>query len=905
MVSSDALIAQRTDTIRSWFKQHPEVFWYVLLGILALFAFTIRTSNVENLKDITTNDWTLGPDLDPFLFVRWATEIVETGSLASLDTMRSVPLGFQTTGELLGITYGIVYFHKLLAFLGLSSSVTYSAILFPAFLFFLTLIVFFFLIREATKDHFTPFLSHLTALVSTFFLSVIPVLVPRTVAGIPEKEAGGFLLLFLALLFFIRSWNVSSFTKQYGYALLAGISSALMSYTWGGSAYIFYTVGGTIFVTFLLGALTPQRRNAALIWLLVGTFGILPFTSRFSFIDTLSSTSFLIAAFGIFGSYAADYCTKHTTLIPPQLKRLTPELQVLALCIGLGVLALIIDFLLLSNTSFLTDRLYQIYKVLIAPVSDRLNVTVAENRQPFFTEWVGNFGPYLKNIPLFFWLGMFGFGAYLLSTARTYVTRTKVMFVASFLFLVLALALSRYDASSMFNGTNTISLLMSGAGFLGVLYAGYDLYKREQFSSLASIPSSFWILFIFFLLSIISARGAVRLVMVLAPALAFFGAFGLVWMGEKAHRAGIQSLITFGALLIILAGGWTGLVLFQQTQATAQGYIPSEYTHQWQEAMSWVRENTPASAVFGHWWDYGYWVQSIGKRATPLDGGNIFPYWNHLMGRYALTGTSSKEAAEFLCTHKVTHFLIDPTDIGKYGAYASIGSNHEYDRRSFIPTFFRDPAQQKETKNGTIFLYTIGGGIPLDQDIVYNLNGTELFLPEGGAGIVGFKVEFTKEGTIAKQPFAVIIYQGKQYELPLKYAAQANSPSSSFSSGVDAGIFIYPRLQAQNNNAGMDPKGTLLYLSPRVVHSRVAELYLFGKEDAYFTLVHAQDDRIISFIKQQNQNLSLSFVQDDVYPGARGNSFAGPIKIWKVSCNGVQTNSAFLETVYPQDLVQS
>lgn len=904
MGSSDTLIAQRTDTIRTWIKQHPQLLWYLAVLIVALSAFTIRTSNVENLKDITTNDWTLGPDLDPFLFVRWATEIVETGSLAPLDSTRSVPLGFQTTGELLGITYGIVYFHKLLALLGLSTSVTYSAILFPAFLFFLSLIVFFFLVREATKESVSPFASHLTAFLSTLFLSLIPVLVPRTVAGIPEKEAGGFLLLFLAFYLFLRSWHAQTLKKQYFYALLAGISSALMSYTWGGSAYIFYTLGGTIFVTFVLGALTPSRRMSALIWLLVGTFGILPFTSRFSFIDTVGTTSFLIAAFGILGSFGADYCKKNDTFVPAFLKKVTPELQVLALCIGLGICALLIDFLFLSNTSFLTDRFYQIYKILIAPVSDRLNVTVAENRQPFFTEWVGNFGPYFKNIPLFFWLGIFGFGTYLLTTTRTSIMRTKVLFVSSFLFLVLALALSRYDASSIFNGTNTLSLLLSAAGFLGVLYAGYDIYLRERFTSLSILPASFWLMFILFLLSIISARGAVRLVMVLAPSLAFFVGFGLVWIGERAYHAGIRSFIAFGALLILLLGAWAGVVLYQQTQAIAQGYIPSEYTRQWQEAMSWVRENTPSSAVFGHWWDYGYWVQSIGKRATPLDGGNVIPYWNHLMGRYALTGTSSKEAAEFLCTHKVTHFLIDPTDIGKYGAYARIGSNKEYDRRSFIPTFFRDPAQQKETKNGTVFLYTTGGGIPLDQDIIYTLNGTEVFLPEGGAGIVGFKVEFTKEGALIKQPLVVIIYQGKQYELPLQYAGQANTPLTSFVSGIDAGIFIYPHLQAQNNNAGIDPKGTLLYLSPRVVHSRVAELYLFGKEDAYFTLAHTQNDRVVSFITQQNQNLSLSFVQDDVYPGARGNAFAGPIKIWNVNCKGVETNPAFLETTYPQELVR-
>jgi len=82
---------------------------------------------------------------------------------------------------------------------------------------------------------------------------------------------------------------------------------------------------------------------------------------------------------------------------------------------------------------------------------------------------------------------------------------------------------------------------------------------------------------------------------------------------------------------------------------------------------------------FGHWWDYGYWVQSIGKRATVLDGGNAITYWNYLMGRYVLTGNNQDDALEFLYNHNTTHLLIDSSDIGKYGAFSSIGSDESYD----------------------------------------------------------------------------------------------------------------------------------------------------------------------------------------------------------------------------------
>ena len=70
------------------------------------------------LWDITTNDWTLGPDLDPWLFTRYAKTIIEQGSLPRMDMMRNVPLGFDTSIELQMVSYMIVLTHKVVNFFG-------------------------------------------------------------------------------------------------------------------------------------------------------------------------------------------------------------------------------------------------------------------------------------------------------------------------------------------------------------------------------------------------------------------------------------------------------------------------------------------------------------------------------------------------------------------------------------------------------------------------------------------------------------------------------------------------------------------------------------------------------------------------------------------------------------------
>jgi len=155
---------------------------YVILAIIVYLSVRIRTANLSKLKDVTTGTWTLGPDLDPFLFLRWAKYIVEHGSLYVIDSMRYVPLGFPTKWELLLHPYMMAWFHKLLFALGLSDSITYSAIVYPVFFFAITVVAFFLLVRKIFVDSLGNAKSNIVALIASFFLTIIPALLPRTIA---------------------------------------------------------------------------------------------------------------------------------------------------------------------------------------------------------------------------------------------------------------------------------------------------------------------------------------------------------------------------------------------------------------------------------------------------------------------------------------------------------------------------------------------------------------------------------------------------------------------------------------------------------------------------------------------------------------------------------------------------
>ena len=334
--------------------------------------------------------------------------------------------------------------------------------------------------------------------------------------------------------------------------------------------------------------------------------------------------------------------------------------------------------------------------------------------------------------------------------------------------------------------------------------------------------------------------------------------------------------------------------------SVANSYVPSVYTNQWQSAMSWVRENTSEQAVFAHWWDYGYWIQSIGERATVLDGGNSLAYWNHLLGRYVLTGNDSQLALDFLYAHNATHLLIDSTDIGKYGAFSSIGSNVDYDRRSWIGTFGKDSANTRESKNKTTYVYT--GGFSLDDDIIFEDSQNQtVLLPGAGkqqadkitsiAGLGAIFAEFDDAGNI-QQPIGAYVFRSNQYRLPIRYAS-IGGQFIDFGQGIDAGVVFIPRVES----GGIDSTGTAMYLSGRVVHSQLARLYLYREKNPYFKTVHSEDDPIVSQLRQQGIDVG-NFID---YQG-----FRGPITIWEINYpKNMTLKEEYLQIDYPQHLRQT
>jgi asparagine N-glycosylation enzyme membrane subunit Stt3 len=895
--SEEELIKKRKEKVLNFIKIKYNYLAYVGLAIIIYIALKIRSSNLAGLKDITTGTWTLGPDLDPFLFLRWAKYIVANGHLMTFDAMRYVPLGYDTSGELIGTPYLIAWFHKLATFLG-SQSLTQSAVLYPVFMFGLTIIAFFLMVRKLFADELGEKYANVVALVASLFLSVIPALLPRTIAGIPEKEAGAFLFMFLSFYFFICAWKSKSKISRPIYSILAGIATGAMALIWGGFTFVFLTIGPAVLIAFIMGKVGKKEWIIYGLWIL-GAFATMhPFSTRYGLSDLFASidTGFAVAVFFIIGVHFVLYGTALKNYLKGKKLNIIPP-QVISAIISIVILVAAISILL--GPSWIPSKITAIVNTLITPATSRLILTVAENRQPYFSEWAGSFGPMLRNIPVTFWLMFFG-SIYLFHKSIRSLGKNRRALTLSYVFFLIALIFSRYSPDSTLNGVNWQSTFLYAAGFVvfvvAIGYYKYKYYSKGEDEKLKEIDFGFILIFTLFFLSIVAARATVRTIMVLVPAAAVIvGYFTVVvYVDAKKVKDKNFRLFAFAIVgLILLLSAFSAYQFYKESSGTAVGYVPSVYTQQWQKAMAWTRENTSTNAVFGHWWDYGYWLQSIGERATVLDGGNAISYWNYMMGRYALTGTNETEALDFLYAHNTTHFLIDSTDIGKYSAFSSIGSDVNYDRASFIPTLLRDTSQVQEKKNSTVFVYT-SGGIGLDEDITYMQNGTRIFLPSGQAGLAGVLIEKNSSGAIISNPQGIFVYRGQQYSIPFRYLFDGKF--RDFGEGIESGVFLFSRLDQTAQGVGIEKDGAMIYLSKRTVKSQLARLYLYNDNDPHFKLVHSEDDFIVAQIKSQNPGFADDFVY---YGGIRG-----PIRIWEIDYPGdIELNKKYLDTNYPRELL--
>ncbi|MFA7707796.1 MAG: STT3 domain-containing protein [Candidatus Pacearchaeota archaeon] len=888
-MSEENIIEQRKNKFFGFLK-NSKVWVIGLLIIAIILGVYIRSMPMQDhggtpgLWDVTTNDWTLGPDLDPWLFTRQAKVIIEQGSLPVIDYMRFVPVGFNNADETRLLPYLIAWTYQLVNIFG-DYSINFAAAVFPVIMFVLTIISFFLFTREIflRKDKKTALKANLISIIASFFMIVIPVFLSRTIAGIPEKESAAFFFMFLAFYLFLKAWKAEKLRNSIILASLTGVTTALMGLISGTVVYVFVAIGIATLIAFILNKVSKKESLVYCLWIIFSMIFLSLFSGTFSF-ATYTSVRYLIGVLVLFIIIVHNilWKTKLNNTFEKYSKRLPRNLVSIIVAIILGCILLSIFF----GIHFIPQRVSGIIDTFIKPITGRWAQTVAENRQPYFTEWASSFGPFINNVPILFWLFFVGSVVLFREMLKPLLKKDAWILTGLYVFFFFGLVFSRYaEHPAILDGEGFVSRLFyfgSAILLIGSLIYYYTKYHKQGLKSFEEIDYEYLFFFAIFILTLFTARSAVRLIMVLGPISVILLAYLIITslLNFKGIKEDLNKTLLGAVILVILILSiFTFVSFYNEIKSSAYSYVPSSYNQQWQLAMKWVREQTPKQAVFAHWWDYGYWVQSIGERATVLDGGNPYAYWNYLMGRLVLTGDNQDDALEFLYNHNATHLLIDSSDIGKYGAFSSIGSNEEYDRYSWMGAFVLDETQTQETNNQTILVYP--GGLALDEDLIVKQNGKEILLPGGSAGVGAIIVPTQINGneTSFDQPYIIAVYQSQQYRVNVRYLT-IDGKTVDFESGIDADVYIFPSLIVQGSGVSSNQIGAAMYLSPRLVRGMLTQVYILNdpfNNFPNFKPIYSEPSPIVKQLNSQGMNLP-EFIY---YQGIQG-----PIKIWEIEYTG-------------------
>ena len=91
--------------------------------------------------------------------------------------------------------------------------------------------------------------------------------------------------------------------------------------------------------------------------------------------------------------------------------------------------------------------------------------------------------------------------------------------------------------------------------------------------------------------------------------------------------ASISYVVIIVALLLVptiypVNGNWISITKSPPTILNGgSNYAIS--TNDWPATLDWIKNNTPPNSVVASWWDYGYWIQTLGGRTTLADNATL------------------------------------------------------------------------------------------------------------------------------------------------------------------------------------------------------------------------------------------------------------------------------------------
>jgi asparagine N-glycosylation enzyme membrane subunit Stt3 len=836
-----------------FFNDHKSWLIYSILVLIILLGIFIRMQPIDNLFDPTIGKY-ITIELDSTLFLRYAYNIA-SGSLSSIDMLRSAPLGQPVGFYGMFTSYFVAYLWEFLHIFNDSITVEYVDVIYPVIAMALMTLFLFLLLRRL--------LEWKTALLSSLLISIIPAFLFRSLGGSSDHDILGMMLMFASFYLYFVAYQSKKLKFGIVFGILAGIITFLANATFGSSIFILTIIGSMTLILFLLNNFSKENLIVYTSWFLTFNLCLLIFgVSIYGFIISVS-TMIVYFVFLILIIHYILFTKQYIKVKFLEKIKLSNSIVSLIIAILIGFIFL----LMFSGFDVIVSSLVRLYDYLFHAFQySRIGLTVAENRKPYIVDWFSQFGT--------LYVLLFISGAIILFYKMVrYASKLKKNLTVVFAIFLILYLFSRYAPNTLLDGESLFSkVLFFGSVIFFIAYLlytyFYTYYKdKETFEEFSKFDFGAMFLLIWFLIMTIGATTAIRLFNEFAPTTVIIASVALVFFFDYFWRNKNNYIKYFGVTVIVLVlfspfSFAKGIAISAYESSYSQAkYSGPGYDQQWQLAGKWVRENTNKTDVFVHWWDYGYWVQSGFERPTVTDGGHPYGWWDYLVARDVLTTPNLETPLKFLKAHNVSYLLIVKDEIGKYTAYSSIGGDINNDRVSYISTFMLNPQATQEKRNTTIITYQ--GQFVLDEDFIYNGK----VYSQGNSAILAVNLilnNLTQEnGKLSfgfEQPYIILYsktYQPQQLRLQCVYV---NDQEYLYTDYDFPGCF---RVMPTYSNGQQSPIGSGLFLSERVYSSLFAKLYLLNKNSSYYKLVYSDDN---------NAPLAL-------YNG----NLIGPIRIWKIN----------------------
>ena len=622
----------------------------ILLILLLLTAFLIR---IQGTPHIPEGQFT---GTDAYFYYWQASLISENGTLPARDMHRWLPLG-RDLGQTLNLYgYALAYAHKAIASLFPDVTLYHVSLYAPPICFCIGLGV------------LCLFLSHTHGLrlsgIVGLFLVTLPGAIGRSTAGFGDRDAFCLMLGLLAVVTYLVSLQADTPRKRLFWTLASGVIIFLGGLSWEG----FGVFLGVIIVVELwrfLTSETEERLSLYAVWVccFVPTLYLASqaYRNGYGFAEHL-------AAFVLIPPLVLLAMRTIRHLLLAKVEKLLPHARTVSFVLTLASVTLALGYVGIQRDTFADTTV---------PLSQSaLMQNIAELYDPLLTHWMIRYGSV-------FILGCLGIA---MASIRLWKKHGLLLLIPLGLFTLTTFYRSPLDelwGTTLGNLLFGMALALCALGMLTLAWQK-RITHENQYVYIALLT---W-----FLLWAALTRDAKRYDFFISISVSFFTADLICYLTDfyanhvKRYKPWIvKTAITTCLLVPILFWQPVGGHATHTLQAATYMRRPIPGKSSLTEALYWIKEHLPPTAVTAGSWNYGSLLNTLGGVKTIIDQDHYIHHWIHLYNRHVFCAQSKKEALEFLKTHKATHLLLDAQDtIFNAAYYSNLASNENGDKRFTI-----------------------------------------------------------------------------------------------------------------------------------------------------------------------------------------------------------------------------